>query len=157
RSSRLRLRECGRACGMEGHVAFDFLHGLMNVAIQDRDRSKLLQIRKRLPTILRAPSPILIYRPERNVGENDNRGAVRKMLDVFFHPLELLGPQRSQATRFEVHNVHQTDKMNALLLEAVPSGALSVFAETIEVAFAVVINHVVFAGNVEDVLSRSSL
>src|SRR6266700_8415374 len=70
RRSWMRLRKrCGTS-SVESHVAFDFLHGLVNVAVEHRDRAKLLQIRKRLGTVLRTPAPVLINRPQRNVGKD---------------------------------------------------------------------------------------
>ena len=38
-----RLRKGGRARGVEGHVAFDLLHDLVDVAVQHGDRAEALQ------------------------------------------------------------------------------------------------------------------
>src|SRR5438874_236218 len=100
----MRLRKRGRTCGVKSYIAFDFLQGLVNVAVEHRDRTKLLQIGERLGAVLRAPSPVLINRPQRNVGKDDDGRAVRKMFDVFFHPLQLLRPKGSQAASLEIYD-----------------------------------------------------
>ncbi len=41
--SRLRLRERGRTCGMKRHVAFNFLHSLVNVTVQHRDGTEAFE------------------------------------------------------------------------------------------------------------------
>src|SRR5579872_944880 len=70
-----RLGEGCRKGSMESYVPFDFLHGLVNVPIKYRHRTELPQIRQGLRTIVGTPSPLRIYRPERNVSKNHDRGA----------------------------------------------------------------------------------
>src|SRR6266536_1260802 len=156
RRSRLRLRKRSRTCGVKSYVTFDFLQGLVNVAVEHRDRTKLLQIGESLSAVLGSPSPVLINRPQRNVSENDDWRAVRKMLDIFLHPLQLLRPQRSQPTGLQIDDIHQSDEMHAFLIEAVPARSLRIFSKPIKVTLAVVVNHVVFAWDVEHILSRTS-
>jgi len=50
-------------------VTFDFLHGLVDVAVQDRDGAEALEQAKCLARIFRAPAPLLVYRPQWNVGK----------------------------------------------------------------------------------------
>src|SRR5690348_1332869 len=35
-----RLRECGRACGVEGNAAFDLLRDLVDMTVEDGDRTE---------------------------------------------------------------------------------------------------------------------
>ena len=58
----------------------------------------------------------------------------------------------AEAAFANVHDVVQADEVCALVIEAEPTAALSVFAEAFEVLFAVVVEHVVFTGNVEHFL-----
>ena len=88
-----RLREGGRTRGVERDIAFHLLHHLVDVAVEHSHRTKLLEIRQRLGAILRAPTPVLIDGPERDVGEQDNRRRCRTALDVTLQPFELLGAE----------------------------------------------------------------
>ena len=63
RTPRLRLRECSGHRGVERHVAFHLLHGLVDMAVEHRHRSKPFEQAQRLFAILRAPSPVLIHGP----------------------------------------------------------------------------------------------
>src|SRR3569832_2169618 len=93
----------------------------MNVAIQDRHGAELLQVGEGLRAVVRAPAPLRIDRPQWNVSENNNGCAVLKISHISFEPLDLLTTQGSQASRFEVHDVDQANKVNAILVEAVPA------------------------------------
>ena len=48
RSTGRRLREGGRARGMEGDVAFNLLHHLVDVAVEHGHRAETLQVAERL-------------------------------------------------------------------------------------------------------------
>src|ERR1700733_2734821 len=63
------LRERGGAGGMEGDMALDFLHDLMDVAVQHGDGAEALQVAQRLSTVLRTPAPILISDPKGHMRE----------------------------------------------------------------------------------------
>src|SRR5207249_8725443 len=82
RRTRMRLREGGRGGRVESDIAFYLLHGLMNVSIENRYRSKTLQIRKCLGTVFGAPSPLRIDIPERHVRKHNHRRTLREMSDV---------------------------------------------------------------------------
>src|SRR5512143_3598395 len=69
-----RLREAGGSRGMEGHVAFDLLHDLVDVAVEHGHRTEPLQHGERLHAVVGAPAPFGINRPERDMGEDDDRG-----------------------------------------------------------------------------------
>jgi len=52
-----RLRKRRRQRGVEGHVALDLLGQLMNVPVQNGDRTEALEQSERLRTILGCPQP----------------------------------------------------------------------------------------------------
>jgi hypothetical protein len=62
----------GRGRGVEGDVALDLLHHLVDVSAQHGDRSEALEIRKRLGAVLGAPAPLRIDHPQGNVSEDDD-------------------------------------------------------------------------------------
>ena len=70
-------------------------------------------------------------------------------LDVLLQPFELLVAERAKTAGFQVDDVDEADEMHAALIEAVPTGALRAFAESLQVALAVVLEHIVLAGDVE--------
>src|SRR5437773_1777088 len=76
RLARLRLRKRGRRRGMKRYVAFDLLHGLMNVPVEHRHRAELLQVGQRLRAVFRTPAPLRIHRPEWDVREYHDGRAV---------------------------------------------------------------------------------
>src|SRR5580765_6164281 len=101
---------------MKGDVAFDLLHYLMDVAVQDRHGSKPLEIRERAFAILRSPSPLGIHRPERDVRKDDDGRAAFEALDVLLEPFELVGPEQAEASSFEVDHIHETDEVNTAVV-----------------------------------------
>src|SRR5271156_6715416 len=70
--TRLRLRKCRGHRRVKRHIAFHLLHDLVNVPVQYRNGSKLLQITERLRAVIRSPSPLRVHRPQRNVRKNHN-------------------------------------------------------------------------------------
>ena len=62
------------------------------------------------------------------MSEHNDWRAVLLVLNVIFEPFELLRSKRAQPTGFEVHDIDQAHKMHALLVEAVPTLTLGVFA-----------------------------
>src|SRR6266699_3454163 len=118
---------------MKRDVALNLLHGLVNVPVQDRHRSKALQVRKRLPAVLGSPAPFWIHAPERNMRKHHDRSARLQVLDVIFEPIELFVSQRAEPSGLQVQHVHQADEMRTLLVEAVPTRALRSFAVALEI------------------------
>src|SRR5450631_3298259 len=57
RRTRRRLRERSRARGVEGDVALDLLHHLVDVAVEHRHRAKALEVIERTGAVLGAPAP----------------------------------------------------------------------------------------------------
>src|SRR5262245_147550 len=122
----------------------------MDVTVEDRYGAKPLQIRQRAFAVLRAPSPLWVHRPQRDVCEDDDWRAAREPLDIALQPLELFGPERAEPTGLEVDDVDKADEVDAVLIEAVPARTLGALAEALQVAPAIVLEHVVLAWDVED-------
>ena len=134
---------------MERDVAFDLLHELVDVAVENGHRSEALEIAERDGSIVRAPSPIRIDRPQGDVGEDDDRRRGAQALDVVLQPLELIGSEKAEAAGLQVGHVDEADEVHAALIEAVPAGALGVLAVALEIGLAgPLIDDVVLAGNV---------
>src|SRR4051794_15153238 len=82
--------------------------------------------------------------------EHNDWSAALHMLQVILEPFQLLVPETSESTRLEIHYIHQADEMRAAVIEAVPSIALRALAKTLSILRAVVVQHIVLAGNIED-------
>ena len=113
-----RLRKRRRARGVEGDVAFDLLHHLVDVAVEHGHRAEALEIRQRLGAIVGAPAPIRIDRPQRDVGEDDDRSRRRTALQVVFEPFELIGAEIAEAAGLEIDDVDEADEVHAVGVEA---------------------------------------
>ena len=75
---------------MEGHVAFDLLHDLVDVAVEHGDGAEALQEIERACAVIRAPTPFVVDEPERHMREDDDRRRRRLAAQVVFEPDELL-------------------------------------------------------------------
>src|SRR5438552_12760479 len=137
--ARRRLDKCRRESGMEGHISFDLLHGLVNVPVQHRDGSKSLQIRESLRAVVGAPSPLRINCPERDMSKDNNRSAGFEVSDIIFKPLKLVVPQRPQATSFEIHDVDQADEVDSVLVKAVPTATFRVLPVAFAKHFSIIV------------------
>src|SRR5271157_3203771 len=152
-----RLGEAGRACGVEGHVPFDLLRDLVDVAVQHRDRAEPLEVAERLLAVLRAPAPLRVYRPERNVAEHDDGRAVGQSRHVGLEPVELLVAEDSEALVGALaRDVDQPDEVHPVVVEAVPALALGPLSEPLQV-FRPVADDVVLAWHVEDLADLDPL
>src|ERR1700719_570035 len=98
---------------MKCDVSFHLLHGLVNVAVQYRHRTKAFHVRKRLLAVFGSPTPLRVDRPEWNVRENYDWRAGLELGDVFLQPFQLVGPQTTQAASLEVQHIYQADEMGA--------------------------------------------
>src|SRR5579864_3004950 len=78
------------------------------------------------------------------------------MLYIILHPFQLLASQAAQTAGLQVHDVDQSDEMNAFLIKAVPACALGVLAIAFQILLAVVADYVMFAGNIKDILSAGA-
>src|SRR3982074_1160628 len=103
--ARRRLRERGRARGVEGDVALDLLHHLVDVAVQDGYRAEALEVIQRTGAILGAPAPFRIDRPQRNMGEYDDRRGFRFPLEIILEPFKLVGAEIAEAAALQIHAV----------------------------------------------------
>src|SRR5271165_5588351 len=157
RLARLRLRKRGRAGRVKRDFSLYLLHGLMNVPVENSYRTKLFQVRESLRAVFSSPSPVRIHRPQRDVREDHDWRAGLQMLDVFFQPLQLLVPQRTQSTGLQVHDVDQSYEVHTFLFEAVPAPWLRSFGETLVIFFAVVVQYIVLTGDVENILRGGAL
>ena len=109
-----RLRERRRARGVEGDVALDLLHDLVDVAVEHGHRAEPLQVGERLRAVVRAPAPLRIDGPQRDVGEHHDRRARREPRHVVLEPLELLGAEVAEPAGLEVDDVDEADEVHAV-------------------------------------------
>ena len=116
---------------MEGDVAFDLLHDLVDVAVEDGDGAEALEVGEGLCAVLRAPAPFGVDHPERDVGEDDDGRGGGEGCEVLLQPGELFGAELAHGVDLE--GVVEADEVDALVVEAVPAVAEGAFAE----AFAV--------------------
>src|SRR5258706_11674303 len=96
---------------MESNIAFHFLHGLMDMTIQDSYRSKTLEIRKRLSAIRCSPTPLRIDSPKRNVSKNYYRSTARKVFHVSLQPFKLILAKEAQTAVPLAQHIDQANKM----------------------------------------------
>src|SRR6185503_13073445 len=154
RRSRRRLWKRGRARGVEGDVALDLLHHLVDVAVEHGDRAELLQVTESARAVLGAPAPARIDRPERDMGEHHDRLRSRAALDVVFQPFELLGAEIAEAAGLEVDDVDQADEMHAVGVKRIPAGAFGAAAVALAIELArLLVDDVVLARHVMHVES----
>src|SRR5579862_1152422 len=78
--------------------------------------------------------------------EDHERRARLFPTEVVLQPCELIGTKLAET--FESHHVHQPDKVNTFLVEAVPAASLRAFAIPLEIRLAVVRRSIVFARHV---------
>src|SRR6266702_684192 len=142
---------------MKGNVAFHLLNNLMDVAIEDRYRTKALEIPQSLLAVLGSPTPFRINRPKRDMGKKDDRCAGGAAFQILFQPLQLLLSQNTQAAFFDIHDIDEPDEMHALLVEAVPARAPGPFAEAFAVLRSVIVDDVMLARHVKDIASLATL
>ena len=135
---------------MEGDVALNLLHHLVNVPIEHGDRAEALEDCESLCTILGPPAPFGVNGPERNVREDDDRCASAKVGNVLGEPFQLRSADHTEA--FQLDAVIETDEMHALVVKALPGFAGGRFAEALEKQFAVIASDIVFAWDIEHFL-----
>src|SRR5690242_2470865 len=106
---------------MKGHVAFDLLKHLMNVAVENRYRTKALQVSKGAFAIAGPPAPLRVNRPKRDMRKHYNWSVRTQPFYIRFEPLELLVAKLAQAAGLKIKDVDQANEMNAVLIEAIPT------------------------------------
>src|SRR5215469_11879214 len=133
---------------MKGHVAFNLLHDLMNMAVENRHRPKSLNEIQRPPRVLCAPTPIWVDGPQRYVGKHHDRRARRAACEIILQPRKLFFAEIAEAAGFEVHNVNESDEMHAAGIETVPARAFGVATVTLSVKLHFFVKKIVFARHV---------
>jgi hypothetical protein len=89
------------------------------------------------------------------VSEDHDRRARRDSAQVVLHPGDLFISELAHS--FELHHVHESNKVNAFVSEAVPAFTLGAFPITVQVLFAIVDRSVMFAGYIENLLGSGAL
>ncbi len=129
----------------------------MNMAVEHSHRTEALELGQRLLRVVGAPTPILGYRPQRDVSEDDDRSGGGKPPHIVGEPDELLGPENAEAAGLQVHHIDQTDEMDAVLVEGIPARALGVLAVALEIGLArLLVEDVVLARHVVHVETRGA-
>src|SRR5215831_692171 len=108
----------------------------MNVPVQHCDGAKAFDETQGASTVLGAPSPLRVDGPQRDVREDHDRSRGGQAPDVIFEPDELFVSEVAETTGLQVHHVDEADKMNLVLVEAVPARASRGFAIAGEVGLA---------------------
>src|ERR1700733_8493321 len=125
-----RLRKCGGHCGVKRNITLHLLHDLMDMAIEHCDRAKSLQHCKGLLAIRCSPSPGWVHSPEWNVCENYNGSAALQPTEVLLQPIKLRLTWLAHALKLD--HIDQSDKVDALVIEAVPAISLGALAISIQ-------------------------
>src|SRR5205814_6017290 len=137
---RRRLWKRRRSRGVERDAALDFLLDLMDVAVEHGHRTEALQVTERAGSILSAPPPFLVNRPQGYMSKNDDRGARRTAGEVLLHPFELvvaeLGTTGGFESGVELENVAKRDEMHTAMIKAVPASPFGILAVAVEVGLA---------------------
>src|SRR5581483_11075946 len=155
RGAGFRLRK-GRGHGrVKGDVALHLLHYLMNVAVKHCDGPEAFEHRERLLAVLSRPAPVGIQRPQRNMGEDDDRRTRGPCAEIVGEPgklriAELADPLQRGA-------VVQADEMHAFVIETVPAPRASTLAVAVQKLLPVIDGSVVLAGHAEDALRLRAL
>src|SRR5713226_7647561 len=88
------------------------------------------------------------------MSKDHNRSAGRQPAHIVLEPRHLLISDRAHT--FELRRVVQTDEINPLVIEALPTTPRRALAETLEVLLAVIAEQVVLAGDEERLLLTQS-
>ena len=120
----------------------------MDVAVEHGHRPELLEQLERAGAVPGAPAPLLVHDPQRDVGEHHDRRRGRLALEVVGEPGDLLVTQRAEAAGLQVDHVDEADEVHAVLVEAVPAGALGVLAVALAVELDLFVDDVVLARHV---------
>src|SRR5580704_3909399 len=126
------------------------------MAVQHSHGTETLDVRQGLFAVVGSPAPIWIDGPQWNVGEEHNRGAGRAALEIILKPLQLFVTERPHASSFQIGDIHKTDEMHTLVIEAGPSSALCTFPIALEILLAIVGQHVMLTRHEENLFRRRS-
>src|SRR6185437_11317884 len=148
RRARRRLRERGRARGVEGDVTLDLLHHLMNVPVEHGHRAETLHVAERLRAILGAPAPLRIDGPQRDMREHHDRRRRRAAFEIGLDPFELLVAEATHAAALEIGDIDQAHDVHAVAVKRIIARALGAAAVALFVDLDLGIDDVVLARHV---------
>ena len=137
RRARRRLREGGRARRVEGDVAFDLLHDLVDVAVEHGDRAEALEQRQRLRARRRCPSPIRDRPPTAGYGRR--RRSASKRSTAFrssASQASCSAPRLPSPPALRLTTLTRPMKWTPFWSKAVPAGALGALAVAVEIGTA---------------------
>lgn len=84
--------------------------------------------------------------------EYENGSLTGTVLQIILHPRQLVRSERAQAILLDVHHIHETDKVNAVMVKAIPAVALGILSKAFEIVFAIVAGDIIFAGYIKYLL-----
>src|SRR5262249_45011975 len=148
RAARRRLRESGRARGVEGDIAFNLLHHLMDVAVEYGHRAEAFHVGERAAAVLGAPAPLRIDRPQRDMREHHDRRRRRAAFEIILDPFELLFAETTHATALEIGDIDETDEVHAIGIEAIITWTLGATAVAFLVELDLGVDEVVLAWHI---------
>src|SRR5450631_2068183 len=143
-----RLREGGRARGVERHIALHLLHHLVDVAVEHGHRAETFQGGERLRAVLGAPAPLRVQRPQRDMCEHDDRRRGRFAFQIVLDPFDLLFAEAAHTAALEIGDVDEPHEMHAVGVERVIARPFGAAAVTFLVELDVGIDDVVLARHV---------
>src|SRR5262249_13573487 len=149
-----RLRERGRHGGMEGDVALNLLHHLVDVAIEHSHRAEPLQELESARAIVGAPAPLLEHGPQRDMREHHDRRLGGFSLEIVREPLELILAEIAEAAGLQIDHINEADEMHAVGIEAVPSSPLGILAVALAIELRLLVDEVMLARHVMHVERR---
>src|SRR6185437_13633615 len=155
RSAGCWLREGSGHCCVEGRIAFDFLHHLMDMSVEYRNGSEAFEVFEGLLVVFCPPSPIGINAPQGNVSEHHDWSAGRNSTQIILEPCDLFIAELAHA--FELYDVYQSNEMHAFVIEAVPASAFRSLPISVQKLLAIIDRRVVLARHIENLLRLGAL
>lgn len=144
------LRKRGGHRGVEIQVPLGLFHYLVDVPVEHGHRTETFQEREGARAIFRAPTPLRVNFPERDVREDNDGRAVGNSFQIVGDPRELVLAEHAEPALANVEDVIEADEMRPLVIEAKPAIAFCSLAEPFEILFAVVVQDIVLARDVKD-------
>src|SRR5436190_21442878 len=83
------------------------------------------------------------------MSEDHDGRAIREMGNIISKPIQLLVSQYSQAAGLEVHHIHQSNEMHALVIETSPAVAASSLAIAFQIQLAIIREDIVFTRHIK--------
>src|SRR5271169_3072250 len=127
------------------------------MAVQYRHGTEALDVRQGLFAVVGSPAPVCIDGPQWNVCKEHNRSAGRAALEIVLKPLQLFVTERPHSSSFQIGDIHETNEMHTLVIEAGPSSALCTLPIALEILLAIVGQHVMLTRHKVDLFCGRSL